>query len=53
VRKQLDIRFISTQDQIVDGFTKTMSQQKLLDFRHNLNLGRLRSREDVTDRSPS
>jgi hypothetical protein len=26
-KKQLDIQFISTQDQIADGFTKTMSQQ--------------------------
>jgi hypothetical protein len=52
-RKQLDIRFISTRDQIADGFTKILSQQKLLDFQHNLNLGRLRSREDVRDRSPS
>jgi hypothetical protein len=52
-RKQLDIRFISTRDQIGDDFTKILSQQKLLDFQHNLNLGRLRSREDVRDRSPS
>jgi hypothetical protein len=52
-RKQFNIRFISTQDRIADGFTKTMSQQKFLDFQHNLNLGRLRLREDVRDRSPS
>jgi hypothetical protein len=30
--KQLDIRFISTNDQVADGFTKVLSQQKLTNF---------------------
>jgi hypothetical protein len=41
-RKQLYIRFISTQDQLADGFTNVLSLQKLRDFQHNLKLGRLR-----------
>jgi hypothetical protein len=41
-RKQLNIRFISTKDQLVEGFTKPMSSQKLLEFQHNLNLSQLR-----------
>jgi hypothetical protein len=43
--KQLDIRFISTNDQVVDGFTKVLSQQKLTNFQNNLNLRRLRLRD--------
>lgn len=39
--KQLDVRFISTKDQIADGFTKPLTIQKLEDFRHNLNLVKL------------
>jgi hypothetical protein len=31
-RKQLNIRFISTKDQLADGFTKAMSAQQLLHF---------------------
>jgi hypothetical protein len=34
----LDVRFISTHDQLADGFTKAIPQQRLLDFRVNLNL---------------
>jgi hypothetical protein len=34
----LDVRFISTQDQLADGFTKPLSQQQLIAFRHNLNV---------------
>jgi hypothetical protein len=37
-RKQLNIRFISTKDQIEDEFTKLMLSQRLLEFQHNLNL---------------
>ena len=37
-RKLLDIRFISTQDQIADGFTKTLPDRQLKKFRYNLNL---------------
>jgi hypothetical protein len=49
-RKQLDIQFISTNDQVAAGFTKVLSQQKLAEFQYNLNLGRLRSRGDVRDK---
>ena len=37
-RKLLDIRFISTKDQLADGFTKPISARKLEVFRSNLNL---------------
>jgi len=37
-QKLLDIRFISTADQIADGFTKPLSAAKLHSFRFNLNL---------------
>jgi hypothetical protein len=49
-RKQLNIRFISTKDQLADGFTKVMSAQQLLQFQHNLNLSRLRLTGDVRDK---
>jgi hypothetical protein len=42
--KQLVIRFISTGDQIADGFIKAMSVQKMKKFQYDLNLGRLQSR---------
>jgi hypothetical protein len=38
VRRLLDVRFISTDDQVADGFTKPISAQRLHEFRHNLNL---------------
>jgi hypothetical protein len=50
-KKQLDIRFISTHDQVTDGFTKTLSLQKLVDFQQNLNLGRLELWEGVRIRN--
>jgi hypothetical protein len=34
----LDVWFISTHDQIVDGFTKPLSVHRLQEFRNNLNL---------------
>jgi histone deacetylase 1/2 len=37
----LQIRFISTKDQIADGFTKAIPVRQLEGFRHNLNLDRL------------
>jgi len=40
-QKLLDIRLISTHDQVVDGFTKPLTIQKLQDFWHNLNLCKL------------
>jgi hypothetical protein len=49
-RKQLEIRFISTNDQVMDGFTKALSLQKFTSFQHNLNLGRLRLTGDVRDK---
>lgn len=36
--KQLQIRLISTEDQLADGFTKPLSARKLESFRGNLNL---------------
>jgi hypothetical protein len=41
MKKLLDVRFISTDDQVVDGFTKSLPQGKLLKFQHNLNLIKL------------
>jgi hypothetical protein len=41
-RKQLNIRFISSNDQLADGFTKLLSLEKLTSFQHNLNIRRLR-----------
>lgn len=37
-RKVLDIRFIASQDQVADGFTKPLCFQPLESFRRNLNL---------------
>jgi histone deacetylase 1/2 len=36
--KQLDIRFISTKDQLADGFTKALPVKCLEAFKSNLNL---------------
>jgi hypothetical protein len=38
LRKMLDVRFISTEDQLADGFTKLLTQRRLLEFQNNLNL---------------
>jgi hypothetical protein len=40
-RGLLDIRFISTNDQVADGFTKALPAWRLEDFKHNLNLIKL------------
>ena len=37
-QKLLDIRFISSGDQVADGFTKALPTVKLKKFRDNLNL---------------
>jgi hypothetical protein len=39
--KQLDVQFISSADQVVDGFTKSLPTLKLEMFRRNLNLVKL------------
>lgn len=36
--KLLDIRFINSEDQVADGFTKTLPRVKLQQFRNNLKL---------------
>ena len=36
--KQLEIRFVSSKDQIADGFTKPLSTRMFNEFKHNLNL---------------
>ena len=36
--KSLDIRFISSKDQIADGFTKALPNKEFSEFRRNLNL---------------
>jgi histone deacetylase 1/2 len=40
-QKLLDIRFISSGDQVADGFIKSLSTRQLEVFRHNLNLDKL------------
>jgi len=40
-RKLLEVRLISTEDQIADGFTKALTMKKLASFRDNLNLCKL------------
>jgi hypothetical protein len=37
-QKLLEIRFINSADQLVDGFTKPLIATKINDFRNNLNL---------------
>jgi histone deacetylase 1/2 len=39
-QNRLDIRFISTKDQIADGFTKALPVKNLDEFKRNLNLSR-------------
>jgi histone deacetylase 1/2 len=39
--RQLDIRFIYSKDQVADGFTKTLCNKKLVEFKHNLNLSQV------------
>ena len=40
-KKLVDIRFIPTNDQVADGFTKALSWRKLEEFKNNLNLIKL------------
>lgn len=37
-QKLLEVRFISSEDQVADGFTKALPVQRLSLFRRNLNL---------------
>ena len=37
-QKKLDIRIISTHDQVADGFTKAQLVHQTHEFRHNLNV---------------
>jgi hypothetical protein len=41
VGKLLDVKLISTDDQVADGFTKSQTEKKLISFRNNLNLCKL------------
>jgi hypothetical protein len=36
--KLLEIRFIPSQDQVADGFTKALPTRQLQEFKYNLNL---------------
>jgi hypothetical protein len=45
--KLLEIRFISSGDQVVDGLTKPLSVRKMQAFVYNLNLEKLRLRDGV------
>jgi hypothetical protein len=40
-RRQLEVRFISSADQVADGFTKSLPASKLDVFHRNLNLVKL------------
>jgi hypothetical protein len=50
-RKQLVIHFISTNDQLADGFTNALPMVKLKKFQYNLNLEHLQAKGDVRDRN--
>ena len=41
LKKQLEIEYISSSDQVADGFTKALSVRLLENFKSNLNLTRL------------
>jgi hypothetical protein len=47
INKLHNVRFISTNDQVADGFTKALPQRRLLEFRCNLNLIKMQLREVV------
>jgi histone deacetylase 1/2 len=38
MKKQLEVRFIPSKDQVADGFTKPLSVRAFEEFKHNLNL---------------
>jgi len=37
-RRQLEVRLVSTEDQVADGFTKALPHRKFEEFKNNLNL---------------
>lgn len=39
-QKFMEIQFVPTGDQVVDGFTKPLSARGLEEFKHNLNIGK-------------
>ena len=39
-QKMLDIKFISTKDQVADGFTKPLHLREFEEFRRNLNFSK-------------
>jgi hypothetical protein len=41
-QKMLDIKFISTHDQVADGFTKALAHRHLEEFQRNLNMYKYR-----------
>jgi histone deacetylase 1/2 len=41
LKKQLHVRFISSKDQVADGFTKPLPYRAFEAFKHNLNLAKL------------
>jgi histone deacetylase 1/2 len=41
LKKQLQVRFIPSKDQVADGFTKPLPVRSFEEFRHNLNLSKL------------
>jgi histone deacetylase 1/2 len=41
LKRQLEVRFIPSKDQVADGFTKPLPYQAFEDFKHNLNLSKL------------
>jgi hypothetical protein len=36
--KEIEIKFISSKDQVADGFTKALPVKSFEEFKHNLNL---------------
>jgi histone deacetylase 1/2 len=38
LKKELEVRFVPSKDQVADGFTKPLPVRNFLEFRHNLNL---------------
>jgi histone deacetylase 1/2 len=41
LKRQLEVRFIPSKDQVADGFTKPLPYRAFEDFKYNLNLSKL------------